>query len=366
MIPVTKTFLPDEGTYNTYLKRIWRNGWLTNGGELKKELENSLCQYLKIDNIILTTNGTIPIQIALRNFCNEAEIITTPFSYIATSSSIVWQNCKPLYVDINEKYLTIDEQKIEESITPNTKAILATHIFGNACHIEAIEKIAKKYNLLVIYDAAHCFGVKYRGKPLFSFGDISTCSFHATKVFHTAEGGGLVCNREELSHQLKYSVNFGHKGHYDYYGMGINAKMSELHAAMGLSVLQNMNFIFAEYKRVIDQYSEQLNFERIRPLQLREGVVWNYSYFPIIFENEELLLKALSLLKANQIFPRRYFYPSLNTIDYLSGQRMPIAESISKRILCLPLYVGLEYSSIDTICDIINSVVMVSTANRSL
>lgn len=366
MIHVTKTFIPDQEIYNQYLKRIWSSGWLTNGGELKQELEIGLCQFLNIKHINLTNNGTVPMLIALRNFCNQAEVITTPFSYIATSSSIVWQNCKPIYVDIDESYLTIDEQKIESAITSKTKAILATHVFGNACHLEAIEQIATKHNLLVIYDAAHCFGVKYKGKSLFSYGDISTCSFHATKIFHTAEGGGLVCNRDDLSHQLEYSINFGHKGYYDYYGVGINAKMSELHAAMGLSVLQNMSYIFAEYKRIIDEYTEQLNFEHFRTIRLRDGIEWNYSYFPIIFDNETLLLKALSLLNANQIFPRRYFYPALNTIDYLSGQKMPIAESVSKRILCLPLYAGLESSAIETICDIINSVVSASTAYLDL
>lgn len=243
MINVTKTFLPPQEEYNNLVKRAWDKIWLTNRGELTLELESKLKSYLNINNIIITNNGTTPLQIALKLLGNYGEIITTPFSYVATSAAIVWENCKPVFVDIHPEYLTIDETKIELAITPKTTAILATHVFGNPCNIEAIELIAKKYNLKIIYDAAHSFGVKYNNKSIFNFGDVSTCSFHATKLFHTGEGGAIFCGDSKLQEKLFYSHNFGHNGPLDFHGLGINAKISELQSAMGLAVFPYMDFI---------------------------------------------------------------------------------------------------------------------------
>jgi dTDP-4-amino-4,6-dideoxygalactose transaminase len=209
MITVTKTFLPPIEEYQAILKRAWDKQWITNRGELVLELEEKLKTELSVKNIIVTNNGTIPLQIALKILARKGEVITTPFSYVATTASIVWENCTPVFVDINPVHLTIDENKIESAITPRTTAILATHVFGNPCNIEVIDSIAKKYKLKVIYDAAHCFGVKYKGESIFNFGDVSTCSFHATKLFHTGEGGAMFCNNDELNHQLFYSHNFG-------------------------------------------------------------------------------------------------------------------------------------------------------------
>ena len=209
MINVTKTFFPPREEYDNQLKRIWQNEWLTNRGELLQELEDKVKEYLGASNIIVMNNGTIPLQIALKILGNQGEIITTPFSYVATSAAIVWENCTPIFVDIHPEYLTIDETKIEAAITPKTTAILATHVFGNPCHIEAIETIAIKHNLKVIYDAAHCFGVTYNGMSLFEYGDVSSCSFHATKLFHTGEGGALFCKDEQIRHKMFYSHNFG-------------------------------------------------------------------------------------------------------------------------------------------------------------
>lgn len=359
MINVTKTFFPPLEEYQLQLQRIWTNQWLTNRGELVLELENKLKDYLHVDHILVTNNGTIPLQIALKLLGNEGEVITTPFSYIATSAAIVWEKCTPIFVDIHPEYLTIDETKIEAAITEKTTCILATHVFGNPCNIEVIESIAKKHNLKVIFDAAHCFGVKYKGKSIFEYGDVSTCSFHATKLFHTGEGGALFAKDNDLRHQLFYSHNFGHNGPLDFYGLGINAKISELQAAMGLAVLPHMDTVLIERKRVVDYYNENLDLTQIQTLKIRENSQWNYSYYPVILKDEATLLTVQKVLNESQIFPRRYFYPSLNTINYLQKASMPVSESIASRILCLPLYFELSINEILRICLTINNTVYV-------
>lgn len=356
MINVTKTFLPPQEEYNTILQRAWERHWLTNRGVLVKELEAKLKTYLQVPHLLATTNGTLPLQIAIKALNLTGEIITTPFSYVATTASIVWENCQPVFIDIHPEYLTIDETKIEAAITPNTTAILATHVFGNPCEVEAIEALAKKYHLKVIYDAAHCFGVRYKGQSIFNYGDISTCSFHATKVFHTGEGGALITNSKELLEQLFYHHNFGHNGPEAFHGIGTNAKMSELQAAMGLAVLPYMESIFEERKKVVAYYNAHLNFTNITALKLRNGTDWNYSYYPIVFKSEELLLKAQKALNNNKIMPRRYFYPSINKLPYIIYQSKPISESISSRILCLPLSHQISDDDLIKITQIINSI----------
>lgn len=356
MIQVTKTFFPPIEIYHNQLQRIWENKWLSNRGPLIIELEEIIKNQLALQeaNMIIMNNGTVPLQIALKLLGKEGEIITTPFSYVATTAAIVWENCTPIFVDINPEYLTIDETRIEESITDKTTCILATHVFGNPCNIEVIEKIAKKYNLSVIYDAAHCFGVSYNGKSIFEYGDISTCSFHATKLFHTGEGGALFTKNHELFHKCFYSHAFGHLGPTDFHGVGINGKLSELQAAMGLSVIPYMDMILEERKKVIDFYLWHLDFGKIKSIKLVDNLSWNYSYFPIIFNSEETLLKVQKVLNENNIFPRRYFYPSLNTIEYAKGNKMPVSESIAQRVLCLPLYVGLTQEELNLIVKLIN------------
>jgi len=355
MINVTKTFLPPQEEYNAILKRAWDINWMTNRGVLVKELEEKLKNYLGVPHLIATTNGTLPLQIAIKALELKGEIITTPFSYVASASCIVWEGCTPVFVDIHPDYLTIDETKIEAVITHKTSAILATHVFGNPCNMEAIETIAKKHNLKVIYDAAHCFGVTYKGNSIFNYGDVSTCSFHATKVFHTGEGGALFANTEELNNTLFYHHNFGHKGALEFQGLGINAKMSELQAALGLAILPYMDTIFTERKKVVDFYDRNLDFKKAQKMQLREGTAWNYSYYPVIFESEKQLLEIEKILGENQIIPRRYFYPSLNTIGYTNGKSMIISEGIASRIFCLPLYVGLSEIDLDRIVSCINN-----------
>lgn len=355
MIPVTKSFLPPIENYVKYLEEIYKNCQLTNRGNLVQELEGKIKKYLNVDNILLTNNGTFPIQIALKLLANEGEVITTPFSYIATTSSIIWENCEPVFVDIHPNYLTIDENKIEAAITNKTTCILATHVFGNACNTEVIESIAEKYKLNVIYDAAHCFGVTYNGKSLFEYGDISTCSFHATKLFHTGEGGGVFSKNELLRKQIFNLHNFGHNGPYDFVCAGVNGKLSELQAAMGLAVLPFVDEIINSRRNIVTQYNEKLSFKNFRTLTIRKGVDWNFSYYPIIFNSEEELLIVLERLNKKNIFPRRYFYPSLNTLSFVKYSLMTNSEKISKTILCLPLFNDLKTKELDLIVELINN-----------
>jgi len=354
MINVTQTFFPPLEEYSLQLQRIWDNQWLTNRGELVLELEEKIKKHLSVSNMIIMNNGTVPIQIALKLLGNSGEIITTPFSYVATTAAIIWENCKPVFVDIDPEMLTIDETKIEAAITSKTTAILATHVFGNPCNVEAIAAIAKKHNLKVIYDAAHCFGVTYKGESVFKYGDASTCSFHATKLFHTGEGGAVFVGDDELNKKFFYSHNFGHNGPLDFHGLGINGKISELQAAMGLAVFAHMNSIVSDRKNVVDFYNAQLDFKKLRPLKIRQGTAWNYSYYPVVFESETVLLKVQQALNAQQIFPRRYFYPSLNTIPYTQGAKMPVSELISSQILCLPLAAAMNMEDLKKIVGIIN------------
>lgn len=356
MIPVTKSFLPPIEEYTAQVQRAYNNAWLTNRGDLVRELEEKLSSFLELQEskILITSNGTIPLQIALKLLGNGGEIITTPFSYVATTAAIVWGNCQPVFVDIHPEYLTIDETKIEAAITDKTTCILATHVFGNPCNIGAIEAIATKYNLKVIYDAAHCFGVKYNGRSIFEYGDVSTCSFHATKLFHTGEGGAVFCKDPELFHQIYYSHNFGHNGPIEFFGLGINGKISELQAAMGLSVFPYMTEILKERQRVVDFYNKHIDFSKIKKMKIRENTNWNYSYYPILLSGEEELLAVQKKLNNFDIHPRRYFYPSLNTLPYLEYEQQIISENIAQRILCLPLYIKLQKEILKQITNILN------------
>ncbi len=322
-------------------------------GPLSSELELKLKEYLGLDHLLFLSNGTIALQIAIKALELKGEIITTPFSFIATTTTIIWENCKPVFADIDPNTLNIDPKKIEEAITPATTAILATHVFGNPCDIEAIEAIAKKHNLKVIYDAAHCFGVKYKGKSVLEFGDISTISFHATKLYHTVEGGAVVSKSPELIYRLSKLRNFGFKTPESFDGIGINGKNSEFHAAMGLCNLKYADEIIANRKALYQRYKNMLANKGLTFQTINKAAEYNHSYFPVIFESEELLLKVKNELEINWIYPRRYFYPSLSTLDYLDQQATPIANDISKRILCLPMYHALSEEEQDLISRII-------------
>jgi dTDP-4-amino-4,6-dideoxygalactose transaminase len=353
MINVTQTFLPPISEYQEFIQKAWNNKWLTNRGELVLQLEKQIAQKLATQYGIAMNNGTIPIQIALKLLGKGGEIITTPFSYVATTASIVWEKCTPVFVDIDPVYWSIDPDKIEALISENTTCILATHVFGNPCDIEKIEAIAKKHNLAVIYDAAHCFGVDYNGQSIFKYGDISTCSFHATKIFHTGEGGMFFTNNEKIFNDAFNSHNFGHNGPTDFYCVGINGKMSELNAAMGLALFPYINEIIQARKEIVENYLNLLE-KKIKTILIRKKTTWNYSYFPVVFDTEEKLIKIIKELNSHGVFPRRYFYPSLNKLNYVDKKSCPISESISARILCLPLFVGLTKEETNLIIKIIN------------
>jgi dTDP-4-amino-4,6-dideoxygalactose transaminase len=353
MINVTHTFLPPQEEYNKYLEGIWKRNWLTNNGPLLTELELKLREYLGLDHLLYLANGTIALQIAIKALGLKGEIITTPFSYVATTSSIVWEGCVPVFVDIDPDTLNINPDLIEAAITKKTSAILATHVFGNPCEIDKIEKIAKKNNLKVIYDAAHCFGTTYKGKSVLEYGDISTLSFHATKLFHTIEGGAIVTKDPELVKQTNYLRNFGHKGYEAFAGIGINGKNSEFHAAMGLCNLKYVKDILIKRKQATENYNKRLENLKFISQSINKNSEYNYAYYPIILETEGALIKAKNELEAHQIFPRRYFYPCLTSLDYVKKYKSPVAEDISKRILCLPMFYNISWEEIDMIGRII-------------
>lgn len=357
MINVTKSFLPPLEQYVGYLKGIWEREHLTNHGPLVNELEDKLRAYFGVKHFFFVNNGTIALQIAIKALDIKGEVITTPFSYVATTSCIVWEQATPVFVDIDPLTFTIDPSKIEAAITSKTSAILATHVYGIPCNVDAIKVIADKYGLKIIYDAAHAFGVKYNDTSILNNGDISTLSFHATKLFHTVEGGGITTNDDELAHRISYMRNFGHKGQEEFWGLGINGKNSEFHAAMGLCIFSKMEEILINRKilsETYDRYLHEMNLAVHRPL-LPKGISYNYAYYPVVFESEKQLITIKESLNAASIYPRRYFYPSLSKLPYLtSSHRMEISESIAERILCLPLYHDLSVDAIYSICNFIS------------
>lgn len=354
MIPVTKPFLPPQEEYNKIMSGIWQRNWLTNMGPLSSELEMKLKEHLGVNHLLFVTNGTVALQMAIKALNLKGEIITTPFSFVATTSCIVWESCRPVFVDIDQSTLNIDVTRIEDAITDNTSAILATHVYGNPCDVIAIEKIAVKYNLKVIYDGAHAFGVKVNGKSIFEYGDISTCSLHATKLYHSTEGGLVVTKDKNLLKKLAYIRNFGISGFDTFAELGINGKNSEFHAAMGLVNLNHIRNIHNKRKEIVDRYNDNLRgLKAYRPdwhFQASE----NYAYYPVVLETEELLLKIKSVLDNNEIFTRRYFYPSLaDSLPYLEPKAFLVTDTISRRILCLPLYHDLTIEEVDLICRLI-------------
>jgi dTDP-4-amino-4,6-dideoxygalactose transaminase len=357
MIHVTKPFLPDMDKFRSYLDGIWQREYLTNNGPLVQELEAKLKPHFDSKHVLFTSNGTISIQIALKALdLVGTEVITTPFSYVATSSSLLWENCKPVFADIDLETFNISPDEIKKAITPNTKAILATHVFGNPCAIDEIETIAKENNLLVIYDAAHCFGTTYKNKSVMSFGDVSSISFHATKLFHTTEGGALICQSDELAKQFSLKRNFGHNGFDVFDGVGINGKNSEFHAAMGLCNLEHIDEIVSDRKAIHSFYDKHLAGLPLKKQKIQENTtVYNCSYYPVLFENEETLLKVKSALEQEQIFSRRYFYPSLNTLSFTQGECCPNSEYIAERILCLPVFFQIGEETISRIANIIRT-----------
>ena len=356
-IYVTKPFLPPIEEFNRYTQDIFLRDILTNQGPCVVEFENKMKEFLSVKNFQYVTNGTIALQLALKVLdIDEGEIITTPFSYVATTSSILWERCKPIFVDIEPNNFTIDVNKIEAAITPKTKAIMPVHVFGYACDVDAIQKIAEKHNLKVIYDAAHAFGSSYKGRALASYGDVSTLSFHATKLFHTIEGGACICHNDIIDKKLDLIKRFGHLGD-DYQYLGINGKQTEFNAAMGLAIYPYIKEIIEKRKKISELYDSFLGGYVQHP-QKQKDLEYNYAYYPAVFESEKELLSVFSSLEQADIYPRRYFYPSLNKLPYLKDvSSCPISEDISARIACLPLYPDLSYEDVKKICNIILSTI---------
>lgn len=355
MINVTKTYLPNKKKFIKYVDEIYKNGWVTNNGPLVKLLEKRLSKYLGVKNIVLVSNGTVALEIAYRALAIEGDVITTPFSFVATTSSLVTNGLNPIFTDIDSQTLNMDPRNIENIITPNTGAIVPVHVFANACEVEKIDTLAKKNNLKVVYDAAHAFGVQYKGESLLNYGDISTLSFHATKIFHSIEGGALIINDDSLAEKARYLINFGIKNREEIPELGTNAKMNEFEAAMGLCVLDDMQDLNAKRRIVYELYTKELQGV-VKFQQQNKDSSQNYSYFPIILQSEDQLNKVVKALNLNEISPRRYFYPSLDTLEYINpSQFCPISRDVASRILCLPIYAELQTSYVHKICEIIKN-----------
>ena len=353
MIPVTKSYLPNKEKYQSYVDRIFQSGWLTNNGSLLQELERRLADYLGVKNIILVANGSFALQLAYKALALEGEVITTPFSFAATTSTLAWEGLKPVFADINPKTFNIDPAQIEAHINPNTSAIVPVHVFGNPCDVEAIQAIADKHKLKVVYDAAHAFGSQYEDQSVLNFGDISTLSFHSTKLFHTIEGGAVITNDDELAKKVRLMINFGISSPTSIESVGTNAKMNEFEAAMGLCVLDDVDTIRQRREDIWQVYTNELS-NIVELQQWNKHGKNNCAYAPVLFENEDQLLKIEDKLKENDILPRRYFYPSLDTLSYLNSKQIcNNSRDIASRILCLPIYPELSNSNVGNIIQII-------------
>ena len=353
MINVTKTYLPSKENYKKYIDEIYASGWITNNGPMVKLLEKRLAEYLGVKNIILVSNGTVALEIAYRTLGIDGDVITTPFSFVATTSSLVTNGLNPIFADIDSQTLNLNADNIENRLTRKTSAIVPVHVFGNGCEIDKIAAIAKKNNLKVIYDAAHAFGVKYKGESILNFGDISTLSFHATKLFHTIEGGALIINDDTLVEKARYLINFGIESAESIPELGTNAKMNEFEAAMGLCILDEMEIVTKARKKVFQLYEKEL-VGKVKFQEINKDCTLNHSYFPVILKSEAQLLKVQKVLNQYDIYPRRYFYPSLDTLDYIDPKQfMPNSRKISSKILCLPMYPELKVKHQKNIIEIL-------------
>ena len=359
LITVTSPLLPSLDDFLPYLEDIWDRNWLTNNGHYHQKLEQALCEYLKVPYISLFTNGTLPLMCALQALRITGEVITTPYSFVATTHSLWWNGIKPVFVDIDPVTCNLDPEKIEAAITPKTTAIMPVHVYGKPCDTVRIQEIADKYGLKVIYDAAHAFGVEVNGKSILESGDMSTLSFHATKVYNTIEGGALVCHDEQTKKRIDYLKNFGFAGETTIVAPGINGKMDEVRSAYGLLNLKQVDSAIEARRKVAVQYRDALkDIPGIRFMEDMPGVRHNYSYFPIFINAEEYGLTRDELyfkLKENDVLGRRYFYPLISEFSTYRGlesahpDNLPIANRIANSVICLPIYAGLSIDYINRI-----------------
>ena len=363
-ILVTSPLLPDLQEFNRYLQQIWDSKWITNNGSFHQQLEKALAEYLGVEYLSLFTNGTLPLITALQALgLTKGEVITTPYSFVGTSHSIWWNQLTPVFVDIEEDTCGMDPAKIEAAITENTVAIMPVHCYGKPCKTEQIDAIAKKHGLKVIYDAAHAFGVKVNGKSIPNAGDISTLSFHATKVYNTIEGGALICHSAEMKHQIDNLKNFGFRGEVTVEAPGINGKMDEVRAAYGLLNLKQVDAAIEARKKVTDAYRTALkNVKGIRFFDDMAGVRHNYSYFPIFVDAEQYGMTRDELyenMKAANVYGRRYFYPLITAFDpykdYPSAapENLPVATKIANQVICLPMHHALSEVDVERIARVI-------------
>ena len=361
MITVTQSDLPALEKYVRYLKRIWSSKWLTNNGEFVQLLEKKLAEYLKIKNLVIVSNGTLALQLVLRAFELKGEVITTPFTFAATTNVILWEGLKPVFADIDPDTFNIDPADVERKITTKTSAILAVHVYGNPCYVEELKEIADKHNLKLFYDAAHAFGVEYKTQPVLNYGDMSALSFHATKAFNTIEGGAIAVQDEDLIEKLQLLRNHGIKSEEEVIIPGINAKMNEFQAAMGLCNLEDVDIKIGKRKKIYDYYKGKLSgyvkFQKVIASR------YNYGYMPVCFESIKKRDELYSELAENGIKPRKYFFPLTTSFDYFKRKgldlvkiyRLKEALDISNRILCLPLYPNLKMESVNRVVEIIKS-----------
>jgi dTDP-4-amino-4,6-dideoxygalactose transaminase len=355
-INVTEPYLPPFEEYVEYLKGIWERNWLTNQGPLVRELEEKLQAYHGLSMPVhCVANGSLGLQIALKALGVKGEVITTPFSYVATTACPLWEGCSVKFADIEPDTLTIDPKAVEAAITSKTEAILATHVFGNPCDCEALDALAAKHGLAIIYDAAHAFGVSYKGKSILEYGDASMVSLHATKLFHAVEGGFIVAKDPAVSEKMEWMRRFGHKGVEEFHGVGTNAKLSEFHAAMGLCNLKHIDEILEKRKAICDAYDQALlgiQDSSPRSIVYRDGATRNYSYFPLLLRTESDLLSMLESFNEQGIYPRRYFFPSLESLPLISDSsryHMRVSNDVARRIMCLPLSVSLHNDELERI-----------------
>ena len=354
-IHVTRAFLPPREAYLHWLDQAYRSHVLTNNGPIHRELEETLRARFKVPHLGLVANGTLALQLALRALEITGEVITTPFSYVATTNALLWEGCTPVFADIRPDTFCIDPARIEAQINEATTAILATHVYGIPCDVEAIDAIALKHGLKVIYDAAHAFDVTYKGKNLLAYGDASTMSFHATKLFHTGEGGAVVLHDSQADERLRLLRSFGHFRD-NYFTAGINAKMSELHAAMGMAVLPYVAECIRKRKALAMRYLQGLEGLPVQYPALPKGTVPNHAYFTIFFADARARARVQSALAMVDIHARRYFHPSLDTLPFLPAARhCPISRSAADRVLCLPLYAELEEKDVDRITALVRA-----------
>jgi dTDP-4-amino-4,6-dideoxygalactose transaminase len=358
LITVTRPTLPPFEEYVELLRGIWSRNQLTNGGPLVEELERRLAEYLGVRHCLFVSNGTIALQLAYRALELRGEVVTTPFSYVATTSSLVWEGCEPVFADVDKGALTLSPERAEAAITPRTSAIVATHVYGNACDVQALGDLARRRGLRLVYDAAHAFGASLDGRALAAFGDVATLSFHATKLFHTVEGGAVVTDDDDVARRVAYLRNFGHKGQEAFQGIGINGKNSEVHAAMGLCLLPRVSEIVAERRALSQWYDERFaaHGDALQRPRLHARLEYNYAYYPVLLADAATVVDVQRRCADAGVLTRRYFYPSLSgALPYVPEGMVPVARDAASRVLCLPLFTGMSHAQLEIVASVVEA-----------